>query len=270
MQNGYYQVAGAFVTQFNILDTTTNNLANVNTSGFKRDGVVVGDFERVLQDKRDEMSLSNGSDRAAKFLNRAINKVPRVVKRYIDFTPSSRKFTGNKLDIALNDGNSFFAVKTPNGVKLTQQSGFSLNSSGELVTKEGYKVLPTDFINTQNENIVIPNNTTKLKIDDDGTIYANGINVGKIFVGKVKNLNEVTKLGDNLYDVKDMQNRLVPLQSGNLVAQGYKNLSNVNAVKEMVSLIESNRMVEIYQKVMVTQMDDLNRDAITKLASVKA
>ncbi len=270
MQNGYYQVAGAFVTQFNILDTTTNNLANVNTSGFKRDGVVIGDFERVLQNKRDEMSLENGSDKAAKFLNRSINKVPRVVKKFIDFTPSSRKFTGNKLDIALNAGDSFFAVKTPNGVKLTQQSSFSLNKSGELVTKDGYKVMPSNFINTQNENIVIPNNTSKLKIEDDGTIYANGVNIGKIFVGKVKNLNEVTKLGDNLYDVKDMQNRLVPQQSGNLVAQGYKNLSNVNPVKEMVSLIESNRMVEIYQKVMLTQMDDLNRDAITKLASVKA
>jgi len=51
MNSGYYQVAGAFVTQFNILDTTTNNLANINTSGYKRDGVVVGDFERILQNK---------------------------------------------------------------------------------------------------------------------------------------------------------------------------------------------------------------------------
>jgi len=270
MQNGYYQVAGAFVTEFNKLDITTNNLANVNTSGYKRDGVVIGDFERILQDRRDELSLQNGDDKSAKFLNRAINKVPRVVKRYIDFTPPSRKFTGNKLDIALNDGDTFFAIKTPNGVKLTQESSFTLNKNGELVTKSGYKVMPSNFIDTQNDSITFPPQTTKIKINEDGTIYANGVNIGRIFVGKVKNLNEVTKLGDNLYDIKNIDKRLVPIESGNLVAQGYKNMSNVNAVKEMVSLIESNRMVEIYQKVMVTQMDDLNRDAITKLASVKA
>lgn len=270
MQSGYYQVAGAFVTQFNILDITTNNLANINTSGYKKEGVVVGDFERILQDKRDKLPLENGSNKAAKFLNRSINKVPRIVKKYIDFTNGARKFTGNKLDIALNSGDSFFAVKTPNGVKLTQQSSFSLNKDGQLVTKEGYLVMPSNFTNTQNSSITFPPNTTKIKIDDDGTIYANGINIGKIFVGKVKNINEVKKIGDNLYDIKDIQNRLVALDGRNLVSQGYKNLSNVNAVKEMVSLIESNRMVEIYQKVMVTQMDDLNKDAITKLASVKA
>jgi len=204
MQNGYYQVAGAFVTEFNKLDITTNNLANVNTSGYKRDGVVIGDFERILQDKRDELELPNGSNKSAKFLNRAINKVPRVVKRYIDFTAPNRKFTGNKLDIALNDGDTFFAIKTPNGVKLTQQSSFSINKNGELVTKSGYKVMPSNFIDTQNDSIIFPPSTSNIKISSDGTVYADGVNIGRIFIGKVKNLNEVKKLGDNLYDTKNL------------------------------------------------------------------
>jgi len=116
---------------------------------------------------------------------------------------------------------------------------------------------------------MIPKNS-EIKIGDDGTVYANGINIGKIFVGKVKNINDVFKTGDNLYDVKDISNRLVGLPSGSYIKQGYQTMSNVNAVKEMVSLIESNRMVEIYQKVMTTHMTDLNQDAINKLASVKA
>jgi len=269
MQNGYYQVTGAMVTQFNILDTTTNNLANINTSGYKRDNVVVGDFERILQEKRDTLPLENGSDNAAKFFNRTINKVPRIVDKYIDFSGSNIKYTGNPLDISLKEDETFFAVSTPNGVKLTQESSFTINKDGELVTKEGYKLQPSNFIQTQNNSIQIPNNT-EIKIDDDGTIYANGINIGKIFVGKVKNINEVTKLGDNLYDIKNIEDRLVPIEDGSLVQQGYKTMSNVNAVKEMVSLIESNRMVEIYQKVMTTHMTDLNQDAINKLASTKA
>ena len=269
MNSGYYQVAGAFVTQFNILDTTTNNLANINTSGYKRDGVVVGDFERILQNKREQMPLENGTDKSAKFFNRAINKVPRVVKGYIDFTAGNLKLTGNPLDIALKEDQTFFAVKTPDGVKLTQQSSFNINSKGEIVTKQGYQLQPSDFMTSEKSSIMIPKNS-EIKIGDDGTVYANGINIGKIFVGKVKNINDVFKTGDNLYDVKDISNRLVGLPSGSYIKQGYQTMSNVNAVKEMVSLIESNRMVEIYQKVMTTHMTDLNQDAINKLASVKA
>ena len=269
MQSGYYQVTGAMVTQFNILDTTTNNLANINTSGYKRDGVIVGDFERIMQDKRDELPLENSTDKSAKFLNRTINKVPRIVDRYIDFSPGNIKYTGNPLDIALKENETFFAVSTPNGVKLTQESSFTLNKEGEIVTKEGYKLQPSDFMQSENNSIRVPPNST-VKIDDEGTVYANGKSIGKIFVGKVKNINEVSKLGDNLYDVKDMQNRLVSVEEGSLVSQGYKTMSNVNAVKEMVSLIESNRMVEIYQKVMTTHMTDLNQDAINKLASTRA
>ena len=269
MNSGYYQVAGAFVTQFNILDTTTNNLANINTSGYKRDGVVVGEFERILQDKRDELPLENGSDKAAKFLNRSINKVPRIVKKYIDFSAGNVKYTGNPLDIALKEDETFFAVKTPEGVKLTQESSFSINSKGEIITKEGYQLQPSDFMESENSSITLPKNA-QVKIGDDGTVYADGKAVAKIFIGKVKNINDVKKLGDNLYDVENISQRLVGLEEGSFVRQGYKMMSNVNAVKEMVSLIESNRMVEIYQKVMTTHMTDLNQDAITKLASTKA
>ena len=269
MQSAYYQVAGAMATQFNILDVTTNNLANVNTSGYKRDGVVVGEFERILQKQRDNLPAQNGTDKAAKFFNRTINKVPRIVKKYIDFSAPSVKWTGNPLDIVLKGDKTFFAVKTPDGVKLTQESSFTLNKNGELVTKEGYQLQPDNFMQTQNNTIQLPN-TDNIKIDGDGTIYANGINIGKIFVGKVKNINDVFKIGDNLYDAKDIEKRLTPIDGASLVQQGYKAMSNVNAVKEMVSLIESNRMVEIYQKVMTTHMTDLNQDAITKLASTRA
>ena len=269
MQSGYYQVTGAMVSEFNLLDMTSNNLANINTSGFKRDGAVIGNFERILQKARDELPLENGSDKAAKFFNRTINKVPRIVKEYIDFSPGNIKYTGNSLDIALKEGDTFFAVLTPQGVKLTQQSNFSLNQDGEIVTKEGYKLLPSDFMEAESKSIFLPTNST-IKIEDDGSIYANGVNVGKIFVCKVKNLNEVKKIGDNLYDIKDIQKRITPLENGSFVKQGYELLSNVNPVKEMVSLIKINRMVEMYQKVMLSYMNDLNQDAINKLASVKA
>lgn len=269
MQNGYYQVTGAMVTQFEQLNITANNLANVNTSGFKRDSVVIGDFERLYQTKRDELEHKNHTEKAAKFFNRSINRVPSIVEKVTDFSAGVVKQTGNQLDFALRGGELFFAVETPNGVRLTQQSSFLVNSEGVLTTKDGLKVLPGDFQRTQNREIRIPADKP-ISVDDSGHISAGGEQLGSLFIGRVKELKEIKKEGENLYVLDDMENSLTGLDKGNFVQQGYVVMSNVNAVKEMTSLIETNRLVEMYQKVMTSHMDELNRDAITKLATTRA
>jgi len=273
MQNGYYQVTGAMVTQFEQLNVTANNLANVNTSGFKRDGLVIGDFERLYQTKRDELEHKNHTEKGAKFFNRSINRVPSIVENSIDFSAGSIKQTNNKLDFALQGGDLFFAVDTPNGVRLTQQSSFLVNPDGVLTTKDGLVVLPSDFQTTQNREIRIPKGKT-LSANDKGELFAGDVKtheqIGSLFIGKVENLKEVKKEGENLYTLERMQDTLTPMKEGSLVKQGYIMMSNVNAVKEMTSLIETNRLVEMYQKVMTSHMDELNRDAITKLATTRA
>jgi flagellar basal-body rod protein FlgG len=270
VQNGYYQVTGAMVTQFNKLDITTNNLANVNTSGFRRDSVVIGDFERLFQEKRDILPLENHTKESAKFLNRTLNRTPRIVERHIDFTAPSIKQTGNPLDFALNGGDMFFAVETPNGVRLTQQSSFVIDKDGVITTKDGYKLLPDNFIDSANRDIKIPTNgNANLKVDKSGRVFADGKEVAKIFIARVRNLKDLDKEGDNLYKLENIEDKIIPLEEGHFVQQGFKQMSNVNAVKEMVNLIEANRLVEMYQKVMTTHMDELNKDAITKLASTR-
>ncbi len=269
MQNGYYQVTGAMVAQFNKLDVTTNNLANVNTSGFRRDGVVIGDFERLYQEKRDILPLDNNTKEGSKFLNRTLNRTPRVVQRHIDFSAPNTKHTGNPLDLALNGGDLFFAVETPNGVRLTQQSSFVVNSQGEITTKDGYPLMPDNFRETTNREIKVSENGT-IKIDKSGRVYSDNTEVAKLFIARVKNLKDLAKEGDNLYNIPNIEDNIIPMNEGMFVKQGYKQMSNVNAVKEMVNLIEGSRLVEMYQKVMTSHMDDLNRDAITKLAAVRA
>ncbi len=269
MQNGYYQVTGAMVTQFNKLDVTTNNLANVNTSGFRRDGVIIGDFERLYQEKRDILSLDNQTKEATKFFNRTVNRVPRVVEHHIDFSAANIKHTGNTLDLALNGGDLFFAVQTPNGVRLTQQSSFVLNKDGVLVTKEGDVLLEENFRDLANKNINIPKSDV-LRVDKNGGIFADEIKIGKLFIARVKNLKMLEKEGANLYKMQNIEDNIIGLDEGFFVRQGYKQMSNVNAVKEMVNLIEGSRLVEMYQKVMTTHMDELNKEAITKLAAVRA
>ncbi len=269
MQNGYYQVTGAMVTQFEQLNITANNLANVNTSGFKRDGVIIGDFERIYQDKRDELALDNHTQKAAKFFNRSINRVPSIVEEVTDFSAGVIKQTGNSLDFALQGGDLFFAVDTPSGVRLTQQSSFVINADGVLTTKDGLKLLPANFQESQQREIKIPKDAS-LTVDSSGRLTAGTEEIGAIFVGRVKNLKTVRKEGENLYTLADIDKNLTKMEKGNFIKQGYVVLSNVNAVKEMTSLIETNRLVEMYQKVMTSHMDELNRDAITKLASSRA
>ena len=269
MQNGYYQVTAAMVTQFEQLNITSNNLANVNTSGFKSDSVVIGDFERLYQTKRDELAHKNHTEKAAKFFNRSINRVPHIVEQVTDFSMGNIKRTGNQLDFALRDGNLFFAVDTPNGVRLTQQSSFLVNSEGVLTTKDGLKILPANFQTTQNREIRIPKEKP-ITVDDSGNITAGADKIGSLFIGRVENLKEVSKEGESLYTLKDMDKNLVAMKKGNFVQQGYAVMSNVNTVREMTSLIETSRLVEMYQKVMTSHMDELNRDAITKLATTRA
>jgi flagellar basal-body rod protein FlgG len=269
MQNGYYQVTGAMVAQFNKLDVTTNNLANVNTSGFRRDSVVIGDFERLYQEKRDILPLDNHTKESSKFFNRTVNRTPRVVELHTDFSAANMKYTGNPLDFSLNGGDLFFAVETPNGVRLTQQSSFVLDSEGVIATKDGYRLLPDNFTETLNKEIKIPKNAN-IKLDKSGRIFADGEEIAKIFIARAKNLKTLDKEGDNLYKMVNIENGIVSLNEGIFVKQGFKQMSNVNAVKEMVNLIEGNRLVEMYQKVMTSHMDELNKDAITKLASVRA
>ena len=95
MQNGYYSVTGAMVTQFNRLDVISNNLANLNTTAFKRDDVVVGDFKRIFQEAKEEMPLRDNTKEGSKFLNAAITRVPQVVEQYSQYVQGGVKNTGN-------------------------------------------------------------------------------------------------------------------------------------------------------------------------------
>ncbi len=261
MINGYYDAAGGMVTQFNKLNVISNNLANVNTPGFKQDNLIIGEFERLFSKKRDILPLQNNTKEAAKFLNRNLNKVPRVVEEYSNFSIGNLQRTSNPLDIALKQKDAFFVVDA-NGPKLTRAGNFSLDSQGFLVTKEGYKVL-----DTKNNPIQIPLDAKKITIDKNADIYADGEKIATLNIIRIKNLNTLQKIGNTMWNFNQKEAKT---DTTNTTLQGFLEKSNVNPVMQMTDLIQTNRLVESYQKVMTTFMDDLNRDAIEKLASVRA
>lgn len=268
MNNGYYVATGAMVTQFNKLDVISNNLANVNTTAFKQDDVVIGDFERVFQEQRDNLAIKDHTKKAAKFLNRSIDRVPQISYEYTKFTQGGIKHTGNTLDFALKNSEAFFVIKTSNGLRLTQNGNFTLNNEGVLVTKQGHEVLPNSYRTSRQGNITFSYDD-KVTTDKNGNIFVNNEAVGQFYIVTPSDIRNIQKQEDNLYKFKD-EDDLDVLENDDVISQGYLETSNINTVKQMTELIQTSRLVDMYQKVMTTHMNDLNSDAINKLATPKA
>ena len=270
MQTGYYSAAAGMVTQFNRLDTIANNLANVNSIGFKEDNLIVGDFMRLYKEARDTLPNKNHTEDAAAFINRTMTKSPQVVNAYTDFSVGVMQKTSNDFDFALSRENLFFLVRTPQGIRLTRDGSFTKDDEGRLVTKAGYEVLPDNYT-SDSAGISFTAQDTIVTADKNGQLFSNLPNTlnmtqnAKFFIAQPQNMHMLKKEGDNLYSYEDIAS-LESISESGAVLQGFVEKSNVNAVKMMTQMIETNRLVGMYQKAMDTQMNDMNRDAIEKIA----
>lgn len=279
MMNGFYSATSGMVTQFNRLDVISNNLANANTNGYKRDDVVIGDFLRLYEEYKHELPLQNHTREAAKFLNRTINRVPSVVEEYSDMTVGSFSRTENPLDLALKNANAFFAIMTPNGVRYTRDGAFELDNSGILVNKNGFPVLSREGID-EGSVISIDLASSNVEVNKNGDIFIRNLSnenignpepIGSIAVVSFINPKYLKKVGDNLYEIpSESLNERININDNNIIASGFIEKSNINPVVEMTALITTNRLVDIYSKVMKTHQDDLAPEAINKLAAIRA
>ncbi|PAF47831.1 flagellar biosynthesis protein FlgG [Helicobacter sp. 12S02634-8] len=274
MQNGYYSATGGMVTQFNRLDIISNNLANLNTNAFKRDDVVIGDFLRLYQTHQETLPINNQTRDGAKYINRNLNRVPIISEEYTNKALGAISKTDNPLDFALQKENTYFAIQTPNGVRYTRDGSFTIGTDGILSTKEGYHILSRVGLDNQG-GILLPQGM-QIEADVNGNLYfrdtaneaiAQPLAAGAIAIVSFDNPKYLKKVGNNLYEypqdkLDDRQNLITP----NALIQYSIERSNVNAITEMTQLIETNRLVDMYAKVLKTHMDDLNTEAISKLA----
>lgn len=275
MQGGYYNSVGGMVTQINRLDVIANNIANANTTGFKRDDVVIGDFLRLYEQHKEFLPIDEQTKDAAKFYNRSLNRVPQIVEEYTDNKVGGMMVTDNTFDFALSKENMYFMVETPDGIRYTRDGSFVLNEQGRLVTKEGYPVLPREYLDAPQYIEFIDG--FQVEVDSNGNIYTRDLNnegigemalMANIGVVSFENPKYLKKIGDNLYSYpQERIDEREALEQSGAVRQGFLEKSNINVVQEMTGLIETNRLVEAYSKVLKTHMDELNTEAITKLAA---
>ena len=278
MLNGFYGATGGMIAQFNRLDTISNNLANANTNAYKRDDVVIGDFLRLYEEFKHELPLQNHTREASKFLNRTINRVPAVVEEYSDLSVGSFAHTENPLDLALKNKNAFFAIETPNGVRYTRDGAFELDNNGVLVTKNGFPVLSREGID-DGGRIIVDLAASNVEINRNGDIFIRSVAndgvgvaepIGAVAVVSFVNPKYLKKIGDNLYELPvERINERMNINDDNVIASGFIEKSNINPVVEMTALITTNRLVDIYSKVMKTYQDDLAPEAINKLAATR-
>jgi flagellar basal-body rod protein FlgG len=227
----------------------SNNLANVNTTGFKRGRA---EFEDLLyQNVRQTGGQSSQNTQLPSGL--MLGTGVRTVGTEKLFTQGNMAQTGNNLDLAIN-GRGFFQVLLPNGsVAYTRNGSFQMNDQGKVVTANGYELQP---------GITVPANTQSITIGTDGVVSAQiagetaPSQVGTLQLADFINPTGLQPIGENLYveSAASGAPQVGNPDSNGLgsVVQGSLEGSNVNVVEELVNMIETQRAYEMNSKAIAT------------------
>lgn len=258
MVKGLYTAHTGMVNEQRRLDILSNNLANADTNGYKKEGTTSQTFADELAIKIKDTSDYSLSKRLG-----TMSMGVHIGETYTDYIQGSFKVTDNKTDFALS-GEGFFAIaytdKQGNtSVKYTRDGSFVVNTQGYLVTKDGDYVLNQNAAMAGNANGRIQvNPNLPITVDELGQIYQDEQLVGNIGVVDVDDYNYLAKFGENLYDLVEGGNRIASEAS---VEQGMLEASNVNVVSEMVNMITISRAYQAGQKVINTIDETLDKAA---------
>lgn len=257
MVKGLYTAYTGMVNEQHRMDVLTNNLANSTTIGYKKEGSTSQSFDAVLAYKLKDTSEPANIPKRIGVNNPGV----KIGENYTDYTQGSLKITDNPYDLALS-GEGFFNVEFTNkngetSTKYTRDGSFTVNTEGYLVTKDGDYVLGT------NGRIRL-NPLTGSRIDSDGIIWQNDVQVAQLKITDFADYNYLEKYGENF---------LQPVEGATLrdanvkVFSGYLEASNVNIVTEMVDLITITRQYESNQKI-IKSIDSTLEISSTQLGRV--
>jgi flagellar basal-body rod protein FlgG len=229
------------------LDAISNNLANVDTTGYKRDVAVQKAFSELLLRRMNDdgvYKLPGGVGDKAPLIGK-IGMGVETNEFYTVFDQGSFKATGSNLDLALT-GDGFVAIETPRGERYTRNGSFKLGKEGILETKDGYPVLGENgHITLENDRFII--NPDGQLITQDG---ADALVIDRLKVVRFDNERYLKKEGTSFWlETPDSGEPYVAEEDERPgFLQGYVETSNVNVVNEMVQMIEVNRAYEANQK----------------------
>lgn len=267
---GIYTAVSGAMAQSEKMDTIANNIANVNTPAFKRDEQVFREYltayekqPNVIEAPRDTASIEsfypiNGGD-----------------KSYVDsagtstsFAQGSLQVTNNPFDFAI-DGDGFFEVLTPNGPRFTRNGSFTVNSQGDLVTKQGFPVLMREQPGQPVQSrFVRVGNAENLSVSPLGDIMMDNQMTGQLSLVTAADKDVFQKEGNSLYLLRETINSPVVPATKLKLHQGAIEKSNVNLVGEMTDLIKTTRVFETTQKA-IQAYDQMNGKLVNDVSKLR-
>ena len=248
MIRGLYTVGTGMLTQRKKLDVLANNLANVDTAGFKQDKLLTRSFQDVL--------IRRIGDSAGKNEVGPYNYGLHTDAVATDFIQGPLDQTDRMLDLAI-EGEGFFAVNTEDGIRYTRAGAFRVDENLRIVTADGYPLLGTNgepFVLTSED----------VQIDKEGNVYNEGVYINTIQLTNFTNVEGLRKIGDNLYEALDDAGAVA---ANARVHQGFLEGSNVDLVKQMTDMIEISRSYETHQR-MASIINDTLGKAVNEIGKV--
>ncbi|WP_029323258.1 flagellar hook-basal body protein [Butyrivibrio sp. AE3004] len=286
MVKGLYTAYTGMVNEQKRMDIETNNLANVNSTGFKEERSVSQSFRDLLALKIKDYSDAPWTARRLGLMNPGV----KLAGTYTNFEQGALRQTGQTYDLALNNGlpdvdddsvndnmsaggNAFFATSfasdDPDGggqlIKYTRDGNFTLTLDGYLVTSEGNNVLDV------NNNPIQLDPTMDATINQDGTIVQNFNVVSTIQVARFDNPQFLQRYQDNAFIIGEGGAQVISTtaaEANATVNQGYLESSNISVVDEMVNIISIQRNYETNSKVMQAE-DDTIDIAVNQLGRIQ-
>ncbi|MGA6925305.1 MAG: flagellar basal-body rod protein FlgF [Desulfosarcina sp.] len=243
----YLAAAGALVQQLR-LEMLANNVANINTVGYKAETSVFG-----VPEAPSSAPLDNSSEAIA-----SLTPYAPPFRSVIDFSQGAIRQTGNPLDVAI-EGDGFFSIQTPEGLQYTRQGNFSLNADGVLITPEGYSVLGEGGEITLDEGSV--------EIDLEGRVIVDGDELDRLRISAFGDGHALKKAGNGRFVLSE--NAIAgDRPEGVILRQGYLESANVNPVRAMTEMIETSRAFEAYQKV-IQSADEATATSINEVGTIR-
>jgi flagellar basal-body rod protein FlgG len=234
---GLIEGTETMIAQQHRMNQIANNLANVDTAGYKKEDVTFHEMLYTTDEGR--------------------NRVGKALKILTNHDKGAMKITNNQLDFAI-DGNGFFKIQTPQGIRYTRAGNFHVNSEGQLMTPSGYLVMggggPLTIIGTD------------VSIAADGSITVDNVSAGKLDIVTVDNLNGLEKEGNNMFRLLPGEAAETPA-TGYSVKQGFIEASNVTLVTEMTNMLDLHRAYESQQKIIRT-FDEMDSKAINSVGKL--
>lgn len=244
MDPAYYVAAGSLKARSFHLETLSNNLANTDTVGYKTERSFFSIFNKAQASTRNLP------------LTKYVNDGTVLAQRGMDFSQGASKATGRNLDLAI-EGNAFFMVRTPQGLRATRDGRMQLGPKGELQALDG-----SPMMGKNGRTIQIDAQQGEFSVAPDGTVSQGQNVLGQLDLRAYQNPVALPRVGANRYDPTGLQD--APATA--TVSQGHLEQSGVDVASAMVDMIRLNRLFELSLKVASTLSNDLDARSINDVA----